>query len=145
MTDKRILFGDFEFPRVKGLEYLLNEERLVTDYLFVNESGDGFSMYFEEGFPIFAVPENSERPYCLFEMKRPGRVIKFYCPERHKNLDSVVWYFYVELFDEQGVAHGLPGQVRVEMSESCIRMANGKPKFIEILEQVRLKDTAVSA
>jgi len=43
------------------------------------------------------------------------------------------------------VAHGLPGQVRVEMSESCIRMAKNKPKFIEILEQVRLKDTAIFA
>ena len=43
------------------------------------------------------------------------------------------------------VAHGFLGQVRVEMSESCIRMAKDKPKFIEIPEQVRLKDTAVSA
>ena len=142
MTDKRILFGDFEFPRVKGLEYLLNEERLVTDYLFVNESGDGFSMYFEEGFPIFAVPENSERPYCLFEMKRPGRVIKFFCPEKHPHLDSVVWYFCMELFDESGEAHTLPGQVRVEFDGNCIRHAKGKPKFIELLEGVKLAAAA---
>ena len=33
------------------------------------------------------------------------------------------------------VTHGLLGQVRVEMSDSCIRMVRGKPKFIEILEQ----------
>ena len=37
MTDKRILFGNFEFPRTNGLEYLLYEEKFVTDYLFVNE------------------------------------------------------------------------------------------------------------
>ena len=43
------------------------------------------------------------------------------------------------------VVHGFHGQVRVEMSESCIRTANDKPKFIEIPEQVRLKETAVSA
>ena len=87
MTDKRILFGDFEFPRTNGLEYLLNEEKLVTDYLFVNEPHEKFSMYFEEGFPIFVVPENSERPYCLFVMKNGGRKIKFFCPEKHPNLD----------------------------------------------------------
>ena len=81
MTDKRILFGDFEFPRTNGLKYLLNEELLVTDYLFVNESHDSFSMYFENGFPIFTVPENSERPYCLFEMKRLVRMIKFSVPK----------------------------------------------------------------
>ena len=145
MTEKRILFGKFEFPVEKGFEYLVNENIPETDFLCINEPHDTFSMMFEKDFPIFTVPENSDRPYCLFEMKRPGRVIKFYCPERHKNLDSVVWYFYVELFDEQGVAHGLPGQVRVGLDEPCIRMAKNKPKFIEILEKVRLKDTAVSA
>ena len=145
MTDKRILFGDFEFPRTNGLEYLLNEEQLVTDYLFVNEPRDGFSMYFENGFPIFQVPENSERPYCLFEMKSPGRMIKFFCPEKYPNLDSVVWYFYVEVFDEQGVAHGLPGQVRVGMRDFRSELAKGKPKFIEVLENITLNTMAVTA
>ena len=138
MSDKRILFGDFEFPRTNGLEYLLNEEKLVTDYLFVNEPHEKFSMYFEEGFPIFVVPENSERPYCLFEMKNGGRKIKFFCPEKHPNLDSVVWYFYVELLDESGGVHALPGQVRVGMRDFQSELAKGKPKFIEVLEGVQL-------
>ena len=145
MTDQRILFGDFEFPRTNGLKYLLNEELLVTDYLFVNEPHDSFSMYFENGFPIFTVPENSERPYCLFEMKRSDRMIKFFCPEKHPNLDSVVWYFYVEVFDEQGVAHGLPGQVRVGMRDFRSELAKGKPKFIEVLENITLNTMAATA
>ena len=145
MTDKRILFGDFEFPRTNGLKYLLNEELLVTDYLFVNEPHDSFSMYFENGFPIFTVPENSERSYCLFEMKRSDRMIKFFCPEKHPNLDSVVWYFYVEVFDEQGVAHGLPGQIRVGLDEFQAKLAKGKPKFIEVLEGVKLTPMTVTA
>ena len=142
MTDKRIIFGRFEFPVEKGLEYLVNENIPETDFLLINEQHDAFSLMFEKGFPIFTVPENSDRPYCLFEMKRPGRVIKFFCPERHKNLDSVVWYFYVELFDEQGVAHGLPGQVRVEFDGNILRQAKGKPKFIELLEGVKLATVA---
>ena len=145
MTDKRILFGDFEFPRTNGLKYLLNEELLVTDYLFVNEPHDSFSMYFENGFPIFTVPENSERPYCLFEMKRSDRRIKFFCPEKHPNLDSVVWYFYVEVLDEKGVAHGLPGQVRVGMRDFRSELAKGKPKFIEVLENITLNTMATTA
>ena len=145
MTDKRILFGDFEFPRTSGLEYLLNEEKLVSDYLFVNEPHERFSMYFEDGFPIFVVPENSERPYCLFEMKSGGRKIKFFCPEKHPNLDSVVWYFYVEVLDEKGVAHGLPGQVRVGMRDCRSELAKGKPKFIEVLENITLNTMATTA
>ena len=138
MTEKRILFDRFEFPVEKGLEYLINENVPETDFLLINEQHDTFSLMFEKDFPIFTVPENSDRPYCLFEMKRPGRVIKFYCPERHKNLDSVVWYFYVELFDEQGVAHGLPGQVMVNSDEVYRKTLCGKLPFVEILEQIKL-------
>lgn len=145
MTDKRILFGDFEFPRTNGLKYLLNEEQLVTDYLFVNGPHDTFSMYFENEFPVFTVPENSERPYCLFEMKRPDRMIKFFCPEKYSHLDSVVWYFYVEVFDEQGVSHGLPGQIRVGLNEFQAKLTKGKPKFIEVLESVKLTPMTVTA
>jgi hypothetical protein len=142
MTDKRILFGDFEFPRTNGLKYLLNVEQLVTDYLFVNEPHDEFSMYFENGFPIFTVPENSERPYFLFEIKHHDRMIKFFCPEKHPHLNSAVWYFYVEVFDEQGVAHVLPGQVRVAFKKDHTQRIRGKPRFIEVLEGVKLATAA---
>ena len=138
MTEKRILFGKFEFPVEKGLEYLVNENIPETDFLLINEPSESFSMMFEKDFPIFTVPENSDRPYCLFEMKRPGRVIKFFCPERHKNLDTAVWYFYMELFDESGEAHTLPGQVRVEFDGDTIRQPRGKLKFLEVLENIQL-------
>ena len=138
MTEKRILFGKFEFPVEKGLEYLVNENIPETDFLLINEPSESFSMMFEKDFPIFTVPENSDRPYCLFEMKRPGRVIKFFCPERHKNLDTAVWYFYMELYDESGEAHTLPGQVRVEFDGDTIRQPRGKLKFLEVLENIQL-------
>ena len=142
MTDKRILFGEFEFPVKKGLEYLINENVPETDFLLVNEPHDTFSMMFEKDFPIFTVPEHSDRDYLLFELKRSGRVIKFFCPEKHKNLDMAVWYFCMELFDESGEAHTLPGQVRVGFDGDFIRQAKGKPKFIELLESVKLKTAA---
>ena len=142
MTEKRILFGKFEFPVEKGLEYLVNENLPETDFLCINEPHDTFSMIFEKGFPIFTVPENSERDYLLFELKQSKRVIKFFCPEKRANLDTAVWYFYIELFDENGEAHTLPGQVRVEFDGKYIRQAKGKPKFIELLEGVKLAAAA---
>ena len=142
MTDKRILFGKFEFPVEKGLEYLVNENLPETDFLLINEPHDLFSMIFEKDFPIFTVPKNSERDYFLFEQKRQDRVIRFFCPEKHENLDSAVWYFYMELYDENGEAHTLPGQVRVEFDGNILRHARGKPKFIELLEQVKLVTVA---
>ena len=138
MTDKRILFGEFEFPVEKGLEYLINENIPETDFLLINEPHDTFSMTFEKDFPIFTVPKNSDRDYFLFEQKRKDRVIKFFCPEKHENLDLAVWYFFMELYDERGETHTLPGQVRVEFDGNILRQAKGKPKFIELLEQVKL-------
>ena len=138
MTEKRILFGKFEFPMEKGLEYLVNENLPETDFILINEPSDSFSMTFEKDFPIFTVPKNSDRDYFLFEQKRKDRVIKFFCPEKHENLDSAVWYFFMELYDERGEAHTLPGQVRVEFDGDILRQAKGKPKFIELLEQVKL-------
>ena len=138
MTEKRILFGEFEFPVEKGFEYLINENVPETDFLLINEPHDTFSMTFEKDFPIFTVPKNSDRDYFLFEQKRKDRVIKFFCPEKHENLDSAVWYFCMELYDERGEAHTLPGQVRVEFDGNILRQTKGKPKFIELLEGVKL-------
>jgi hypothetical protein len=138
VTDKRILFGKFEFPVEKGLEYLVNENVPETDFLLINEPRDTFSMTFEKDFPIFTVPKNSERDFCLFELKREDRMIKFFCPEKREHLDTAVWYFYMELYDESGEVHTLPGQVRVGFDGNILRLTKGKPKFIELLEQVKL-------
>ena len=142
MIEKRILFGEFEFPVEKGFEYLINENVPETDFLLINEPHDTFSMTFEKDFPIFTVPKNSDRDYFLFEQKRKDRVIKFFCPEKHENLDSAVWYFCMELYDERGEAHTLPGQVRVEFDGNILRQTKGKPKFIELLEGVKLATVA---
>ena len=142
MTEKRILFGKFEFPVEKGLEYLVNENIPETDFLLINEPSESFSLMFEKDFPIFTVPEHSDRDYLLFELKRSERVIKFFCPEKHENLDSAVWYFYMELYDENGEAHTLPGQVRVEFDGNILRQTKGKPNFIELLEGVKLATVA---
>lgn len=145
MTEKRILFGDFEFPRARGFKYILNEDKSVSDYLFVNEAHDKFSMYFEDGFPIFMVPENSDGDYSLFEIKRSGRRIKFFCPEKPKNIKTFVLYFYMELFDEKGTCYTLPGQVRVENDDFRTKLVKGEAKFIKILESVTLAKAKVTA
>lgn len=145
MNDKRILLDRFEIPRLPGLEYLLDKEKPRTDYLFVNDPHERFSMYFEKDFPKFRVPDRSEREYCLFDINRQGRKISFFCPEKKKNLDSAVWYFCVELLDGSGEIHELSGQVRVGFDAPCIRAMKSKPRFIEILEQVRLNKEAITA
>ena len=56
MTEKAILFGEFEMPVMAGLEHLVNEGG-KTVFLFINEPNESFSMYFEKGFPILSCPK----------------------------------------------------------------------------------------
>jgi len=89
----------------------------------------------------FSVPkEKTDREYLLLEFTKPTRKITFFCPEKHKNLDTVVWYFYMELFDDNGNVHILPGQVRVIADEPRLWQGENKPQFLKILEQVKLKE-----
>ena len=145
MNNNTIILGNFRFRKINGLKYLFDEEKTVTDYLFVKSQHEGFSMYFEDDFPLFTVPEHTERSYSLLEIKRPDRIIKFYCPEKHEKIDVAVWYFYVEIFDEEGKAHRLLGQVMVDLDLPFFKIAERKPKFIEVLEQVGLNKSAATA
>ena len=147
MVHGKVVFDAFEFPVIKGLEYLMDEDHPTTDYLFINEPHEKFSMYFERGQKPFEVRDRdaADREYCLFQMKRPNRTIHFYCPERRPDRESVMWYFYVEIFDENGNPHVLPGQMRVVLADGCLRMAGGKEKFIEILENVTIQKAEITA
>ena len=141
MNGKRIRFGDFSFPLERGLEYLVNDALSETDFLHVNEPGDSFSITLEKDAPIFTVPEKTERDYCLFELHRRDRVIRFFCPEKREHLHTAVWYFYAVLTDAMGEAHTLTGQVRVSFDGDRLRCPRGKPKFIDLLERVELAET----
>ena len=68
MLERRVLFDSFEFPVIRGLDYLMDEENPTTDYLFINEPHEKFSMYFERGQKPFEVTDKNatDKEYCLF-------------------------------------------------------------------------------
>ena len=142
MPEKSIIFDQFEFPIIDGLNYLMNEQIPDSDYLFVNEPNDYFSIYFEKNFPVFKVPDKLERDYCLFQIKKSNRIIKFFCPEKQKKINNVVWYFYVELTDNTGQLHILPGQVRVVYDNKDFLLKK-MDSIIHILEQVNISNTLI--
>lgn len=147
MLEKRVLFDRFEFPVIRGLNYLMDDKSPTSDYLFINDPHEKFSMYFEVGQKHFNVTEKGEKEndYCLFQIKRTNRTIHFYCPERLPNRESVMWYFYVEILDENGELQILPGQIRLSFPKGCIKITERKSPFIKILEQVELKKQDESA
>ena len=136
MADKRIRFGEFYIPVINGLEYLTDESRSETDFLFINGPGDSFSMYFEKDFPVFEIPKGKCRDYGLFEINRQNKRIKFFCPEKRESLRYAVWYFYVEYYSDGGESKILPGQVRVSFDMTSLIQSRDRPGFIEVLEQI---------
>ena len=50
----------------------------------------------------------------------------------------------MDILDENGEKHTLPGQVRVGFDGNALRYTKGKPKFIEVLEQITLRKSAVN-
>ncbi len=143
---KKIVFGEFEFPIFKGLNYIFNGNKEKSQFLFVNGPNEIFSMYFEDGMQRFIVPDkfHLSREYYLFEINSSTRKIKFFCPEKWENLNSVIWYFCLELIDENGCIHCLPGQVRLELKDFRHRFMIGKPLFIKVLEQIKLNRSAAA-
>ena len=47
MTNKLILFGESEFPRIGGSEYIFNNEQFVSVHSFVNEPPERFIEFLE--------------------------------------------------------------------------------------------------
>ncbi len=138
MRERYIRFGRFLIPRLNEFKYLQSEECTDNDFLFVNEPHGAFSIYFEEGFPRFLVPDRSDRDYCLLEVKRPNKMIRLFCPARHRRLCSVIWYFYVELFDENGEQYCLPGQMCVNTEDNIEREIKHQTVLLTVLEQIQL-------
>lgn len=59
MTEKRILFDKFEFPKIRGLEYLLDEDG-NPDILQIDENSNGIADVLEidangDGIPDAAI------------------------------------------------------------------------------------------
>ncbi len=137
------LFGEFEIPVIRGYVYLGNEAETAMEYLFVNERSGQFSLYFENGMPGFVIPAEGleNRSYNLFELNSVNRRIRFFCPEKHKELDSVIWYFEIELLDAKGERHSLPGQITVLCDSTVCR--NHQPRFVELLKRIELCGTGV--
>ena len=50
MTDKRILFSDFEFPRTNGLKYLLNEEKYHFSVRLLLDGGEDVCPFEQTGY-----------------------------------------------------------------------------------------------
>jgi hypothetical protein len=41
MGDESVLYDRYEIPVIEGYEYLFDEKKPVTDYIFINEPTDG--------------------------------------------------------------------------------------------------------
>ena len=138
MITKRLQFGEFEMPFVKGHEKVIDKDA-TTEYLFINAPKDIYTVYFDSSMPIFSknVFDGYEESSSL-ELNLQDRKISFFCPIRTKGRKDGLWYFNIEFSGENDEVLILPGQILVNSDEVYRKTVCGKLPFVEILEQIKL-------
>ena len=139
MIKKRVMFNEFEVPKIKGHKQITDKDA-TTDYLFINAPRDIYVLYFDSVMPIYgqSVLDGCEESSSL-ELKMIDRKIRFYCPTRTKGRKDGLWYFNVEFAGKDGELLILPGQILVKSDEVYRKTVCGKLPFVEILEKIILK------
>ena len=140
MVRKRVGFDQFDVPIPKGHERITDKDA-TTDYLFIHAPKEIYTICFDSTMPFYdsrilsGYVESSS-----LEMKLSDRRIAFFCPFRQGVRTDGLWYFNIEFFGENREVLTLPGQIVVNSDEVYRKTVNGKLPFIQILEEIQLKN-----
>ena len=145
MERKRIRFDEFEVPVPKGHKRIIDKDE-TTDYLFINAPREIYTVYFDSGMPLYSSKLLSgSAEGSTLEIKLTDRKIVFFCPSGGGDRKDGLWYFNIEFAGSGGEVLTLPGQILVNSDEVYRRTVCGKLPFLEILEQIKLRDMAETA
>ena len=140
MVRKRVGVDQFDVPIPKGHERITDKDA-TTDYLFIHAPKEIYTICFDSTMPFYdsrilsGYVESSS-----LEIKLSDRRIVFFCPFRQGVRTDGLWYFNIEFFGENGEVLTLPGQIVVNSDEVYRKTVNGKLPFIQILEEIQLKN-----
>ena len=145
MEAKRLQFGEFDVPFLKGHKNVVDKDA-TTEYLFINAPKDIYTVYFDSSMPIFGknVFDGFEESSSLV-LNMQDRKISFFCPTRTKGRKDAMWYFNIEFLSENSEVLILPGQVLVNSDEVYRQTTGGKLPFVKVLEQIKLKINTLEA
>lgn len=139
MEDKIIKLSNFQIPIIKGLKYLTDFNDSCNESLLINAPRMQYSIYFEMNMENQNI-ENIEE-YNLILIKKNNHKIYFFYPYKQNKIKTILWYFKIEITDDDGKVNILPGQVLMDSSIVNKDKNQIRLPFMNILENVKINQS----
>lgn len=139
MEDKIIKLSNFQIPIIKGLKYLTDFKDSCNESLLINAPRMQYSIYFEKNMENQNI-ENIEE-YNLILIKKNNHKIYFFYPYKQNKIKTILWYFKIEITDDDGKVNILPGQVLMDSSIVNKDKNQIRLPFMNILENVKINQS----
>ena len=133
--ENKIILSNFQIPIIKGLTYLTDNSESIESVV-INAPRMQYSLYFEKNMKNQDIENIDE--YNLILIKKSNYKIYFFYPYKQNKIKTTLWYFKIEILDEEGKVNILPGQVLMDSSIINKPRNSIKLPFMNILENVKI-------
>ena len=133
--ENKIILSNFQIPIIKGLTYLTDNNESIESVV-INAPRMQYSLYFEKNMKNQDIENIDE--YNLILIKKNNHKIYFFYPYKQNKIKTTLWYFKIEILDEEGKVNILPGQVLMDSSIINKQRNFVKLPFMNILENVKI-------
>lgn len=133
--ENKIMLSNFQIPIIKGLTYLTDNSESIESVV-INAPRMQYSLYFEKNMKNQDIENIDE--YNLILIKKNNHKIYFFYPYKQNKIKTTLWYFKIEILDEEGKVNILPGQVLMDSSIINKQRNSIKLPFMNILENVKI-------
>lgn len=133
--ENKIILSNFQIPIIKGLTYLTDNSGSIESVV-INAPRMQYSLYFEKNMKNQDIENIDE--YNLILIKKNNHKIYFFYPYKQNKIKTTLWYFKIEILDEEGKVNILPGQVLMDSSIINKPRNSIKLPFMNILENVKI-------
>ena len=133
--ENKIILSNFQIPIIKGLTYLTDNSESIESVV-INAPRMQYSLYFEKNMENHDIENIDE--YNLILIKKNNHKIYFFYPYKQNKIKTTLWYFKIEILDEEGKVNILPGQVLMDSSIINKQRNSIKLPFMNILENVKI-------
>lgn len=112
---EQMVFNGFLFPILPGLKYFFDGSNSHPDQMFIEDADEMFTVSFENGMKCREIIEEkkADRQYEITDFRNGSKYICLCYPKYESSSLGTVGYFNIELTDDCGSIHNLPGQLYI--------------------------------
>jgi len=115
LIEKSISFDGYVFPKLEGLIYEKDGDKEGGEVLFIDDTKGRFTITFEVGMQCLDLLLSASRrdDFQTMEYVHNNKRLHLCYPQQAKKTRPSMGYFHLEITDENGDVHILPGQMSI--------------------------------